>query len=52
MKKFAAAGRFPVVSSREARPSDSRSVNNEFSDRVLRPLFPDDYHAEVQVMIS
>jgi polyribonucleotide nucleotidyltransferase len=33
---------------REARPSDSEVLTMRLVDRVLRPLFPDDYHAEVQ----
>jgi polyribonucleotide nucleotidyltransferase len=41
---------FLVVSSREARPSDSEVLTMRLVT-VLRPLFPDDYHAEVQVMI-
>jgi polyribonucleotide nucleotidyltransferase len=41
---------FRVVSLREARPS-SEVLTMRLVDRV-RPLFPDDYHAEVQVMIN
>jgi polyribonucleotide nucleotidyltransferase len=52
-EKFAAAGRFPGgFFKREARPSDSEVLTMRLVDRVLRPLFPDDYHAEVQVMIQ
>jgi polyribonucleotide nucleotidyltransferase len=43
---------FPVVSSKEKRPSDNEVLTMRLVDRVLRPLFPDDYHAEVQVMIN
>ncbi len=52
-EKFAAAGRFPGgFFKREARPSDSEVLTMRLVDRVLRPLFPDDYHAETQVMIQ
>ncbi|MEZ4787787.1 MAG: polyribonucleotide nucleotidyltransferase [Flavobacterium haoranii] len=52
-EKFAAAGRFPGgFFKREARPSDQEVLTMRLVDRVLRPLFPDDYHAETQVMIQ
>ncbi len=52
-EKFAAAGRFPGgFFKREARPSDSEVLTMRLVDRVLRPFFPSDYHAEVQVMIQ
>jgi polyribonucleotide nucleotidyltransferase len=52
-EKFAAAGRFPGgFFKREARPSDSEVLTMRLVDRVLRPLFPDDYHAETQVMVQ
>lgn len=52
-EKFAAAGRFPGgFFKREARPSDKEVLTMRLVDRVLRPLFPDDYHAETQVMIQ
>jgi polyribonucleotide nucleotidyltransferase len=52
-EKFAAAGRFPGgFFKREARPSDSEVLTMRLVDRVLRPLFPDDYHAETQLMIQ
>ena len=52
-EKFAAAGRFPGgFFKREARPSDSEVLTMRLVDRVLRPLFPDDYHAETQIMIQ
>lgn len=52
-EKFAAAGRFPGgFFKREARPSDSEILTMRLVDRVLRPLFPSDYHAETQVMIQ
>ena len=52
-EKFAAAGRFPGgFFKREARPSDHEVLTMRLVDRVLRPLFPKDYHAETQVMIQ
>lgn len=52
-EKFAASGRFPGgFFKREARPSDTEVLVMRLVDRVLRPLFPDDYHAETQVMIQ
>ncbi len=52
-EKFAAAGRFPGgFFQREARPSDQEVLTMRLVDRVLRPLFPKDYHAETQVMIQ
>ena len=52
-EKFAAAGRFPGgFFKREARPSNEEILTMRLVDRVLRPLFPKDYHAETQVMIQ
>ena len=52
-EKFAAAGKFPGgFFKREARPSDQEVLTMRLVDRVLRPLFPKDYHAEIQVMIQ
>ncbi len=52
-EKFAAAGRFPGgFFKREARPSNEEILTMRVVDRVLRPLFPKDYHAETQVMIQ
>jgi len=52
-EKFSAAGRFPGgFMKREARPSDEEILIARLVDRALRPLFPDDYHAETAVMIS
>ncbi|MDN3708318.1 polyribonucleotide nucleotidyltransferase [Myroides ceti] len=52
-EKFSAAGRFPGgFFKREARPSDKEILTMRLVDRVLRPLFPDDYHAETQIMIQ
>ena len=52
-EKFAADGRFPGgFLKREARPTDQEILVMRLVDRILRPMFPGDYHAEVQVMIS
>ena len=52
-EKFYAGGKIPGnFFRREARPSDEEILTMRLVDRVLRPLFPSDFHAEVQVMIS
>jgi polyribonucleotide nucleotidyltransferase len=52
-EKFAAAGRYPGgFFKREARPSNGEILTMRLVDRVLRPLFPKDYHSETQVMIQ
>jgi polyribonucleotide nucleotidyltransferase len=52
-EKFAAAGKFPGgFFKREARLSENEILTSRLVDRALRPLFPDDFHADVQVMIS
>ncbi len=52
-EKFSSAGRFPGgFLKREARPSDNEILTARLVDRVLRPLFPENYHAETAVMIS
>ncbi len=52
-EKFASAGKFPGgFFKREGRPSTEEILVMRLVDRVLRPLFPKDYHAEVQVMIQ
>jgi polyribonucleotide nucleotidyltransferase len=52
-EKFYAGGKIPGnFFRREARPSDQEILTMRLVDRVLRPLFPADFHAEVQVMIS
>ena len=52
-EKFSAAGRFPGgFLKREARPSDDEILVARLVDRAIRPLFPEDYHAETAVMIS
>ncbi len=52
-EKYAATGRFPGgFFKREARPSEYEILIARLVDRALRPLFPDDYHSETQVIIS
>ncbi|MES2838280.1 MAG: polyribonucleotide nucleotidyltransferase [Bacteroidota bacterium] len=52
-EKYAAAGRFPGgFFKREARLSDYEILISRLVDRAIRPLFPDDYHADTQVLIS
>ena len=52
-EKFAAAGKYPGgFFKREARPSNDEILTMRLVDRVLRPLFPKDYHNETQVMIQ
>ena len=51
-EKFASIGRFPGgFTKREGRASDYEILTSRLVDRALRPLFPDDYHAEVYVNI-
>lgn len=51
-EKFSAMGRFPGgFTKREGRASDYEILTSRLVDRALRPLFPDDYHAEVFVNI-
>lgn len=51
-EKFSAIGRFPGgFTRREGRASDYEILVCRLVDRALRPLFPDDYHAEVYVNI-
>lgn len=52
-EKYAAGGRFPGgFLKREARPSDYEILIARLVDRALRPLFPEDYHAETFVTIN
>ncbi len=52
-EKFSSIGRFPGgFMKREARPSDNEILVCRLVDRALRPLFPDDYHAETFVTIN
>ncbi|RPI44675.1 MAG: polyribonucleotide nucleotidyltransferase, partial [Bacteroidetes bacterium] len=52
-EKYAAMGRFPGgFLKREARPSDYEVLVARLVDRALRPLFPDDFHAETFINIT
>ncbi len=52
-EKFSAAGRFPGgFLKREGRASDYEILTSRLVDRVLRPLFPDNYHADTFVNIT
>lgn len=52
-EKYAAVGRFPGgFFKREARPSEYEILISRLVDRALRPLFPSDFHAETQVLIT
>jgi len=52
-EKFAAAGKIPGgFLRREGRLSDYEILISRLVDRALRPLFPDDYHADTQINIS
>lgn len=51
-EKFASTGKVPGgFLKRESRLSDYEILISRLVDRAIRPLFPDDYHAETQVMI-
>ena len=52
-EKYASSGRIPGgFLKREARPSDYEILVSRLVDRALRPLFPDDFHAETFVTIN
>ena len=52
-EKYAALGKFPGgFLRREARPSDYEVLVSRLVDRALRPLFPDDYHADTFVNVT
>src|SRR5690606_29701181 len=52
-EKFAAMGRIPgSFMRRESRLSDYEVLISRLVDRALRPMFPDDYHADTQIMIT
>src|SRR5512137_1474853 len=52
-EKYASSGRFPGgFMKRESKPSDYEILISRLVDRVLRPLFPDNYHAETFVTIN
>lgn len=52
-EKFASAGRVPgSFFKREARLNDYEILTSRLVDRALRPLFPEDYFCDVQVLIT
>ena len=52
-EKYASAGKFPGgFFKREARPTDHEVLTSRLIDRALRPLFPADYHSEIQVLVT
>ena len=52
-EKFSAAGRFPGgFFKREARLSDHETLTCRLVDRAIRPLFPEDFHGDTQVVVS
>ncbi len=52
-EKFASTGKIPGgFLKREGRLSDHEILTCRLVDRAIRPMFPDDYHADTQVMIS
>ncbi len=52
-EKFSAIGRFPGgFTRREGKASDYEVLVSRLIDRALRPLFPDDYHAETFVQVT
>ena len=51
-EQYSAAGRFPGgFTKREGKPGDNEILTSRLVDRVLRPLFPSNYHAEVFVNV-
>ncbi|MFN3951361.1 MAG: polyribonucleotide nucleotidyltransferase [Thermaurantimonas sp.] len=52
-EKFSSSGRVPGgFIKREAKPSDEEILVARLVDRALRPLFPEDYHSDTQVIIN
>ncbi|WP_394369424.1 polyribonucleotide nucleotidyltransferase [Fulvivirga lutea] len=52
-EKFASTGKIPGgFLKRESRLSDYEILISRLVDRAIRPMFPDDYHADIQIMIS
>ena len=52
-EKYAAVGRFPGgYFKREARPYDDEILVSRLIDRALRPMFPEDFHSDTQVVVS
>lgn len=52
-EKFASAGRIPgSFFRREARPTEQEILICRLIDRALRPIFPSDYHADIQIQVT
>lgn len=52
-EKFGSAGKIPgSFQRREGRLSDNEILISRLIDRALRPIFPEDYHADVQVIVT
>ncbi len=53
MEKFSAAGKFPGgFFKRDGRMGENEILTSRLIDRAIRPLFPDDYHADTQVIVQ
>ena len=53
MEKFSAAGRFPGgFFKRDGRMGEGEILTSRLIDRAIRPLFPDDYHGDTQIMVQ
>ena len=52
-EKYAAAGKYPGgFFKRESRPSEGEILTARLIDRALRPMFPDDFHGDTQVVVN
>lgn len=52
-ENYASAGRLPGgFLKREARPSEYEILISRLIDRAMRPMFPNNYHAETQVLVT
>ena len=52
-ENYAGSGKFPGgFFKREARPSEHEILNSRLIDRPIRPLFPSDYHSEIQMLVT
>ena len=53
MERFSASGRFPGgFFKRDGRMGEHEILTSRLIDRAIRPLFPDDYHGDTQVMVQ
>ncbi|MEM6265508.1 MAG: polyribonucleotide nucleotidyltransferase [Bacteroidota bacterium] len=53
MEKYSAAGRFPGgFFKRDGRLGEGEILTSRLIDRALRPMFPDDYHGDTQIMVQ